>query len=514
MDWSAGYASDVEYTAGFFPEQSPTYLNFCCLLNGFEPVSLEGTFNYFELGFGRGVTLNMLAAAHPQGQFYGNDFMPAHVAGAEALSSSAQLNNLTLLENSFAELAQGTVPDLPQFDFITLHGVYTWVNLENRRHVVDFVARYLKPGGIVFMSYNAMPGWSAILPLQRLLVEHAEVFPNRSDIQIEQARQFIAQLSAVQTDYFEANPVLKTRLESLMTAKPNYLVHEYMHRHWQPIYHADAMRDFASAKLDYVASADLSFNYPSLYLSPERQQILNSIPDPIVRETLKDYILNTGFRKDVFVRGARRMSPVRHADWMQKAGIALTVPRNQVNLSMKLPAIEIQVRDDLYNPILDALEKQPHTFAELLALPALQGQSLANLGQIGALLTASSQASIYFQSNTTVATEPAHRMNHAIASQTRCGDDLQVLVSPLIGNAILTSFVERIVYFLLNGTAQQPDAAELSVQVWRVMALQGRRLLHEGTPIESEEDNIVKLQEMIQSILTDKLPVWRQLRML
>jgi hypothetical protein len=30
MDWTAGYASDIEYTAGFYREQSPAYLNFAC----------------------------------------------------------------------------------------------------------------------------------------------------------------------------------------------------------------------------------------------------------------------------------------------------------------------------------------------------------------------------------------------------------------------------------------------------------------------------------------------------
>lgn len=53
MDWTEGYASDVEYTAGFYREQAPAFLNFTCLLNGVEPVDLSRPFTYFELGFGR-----------------------------------------------------------------------------------------------------------------------------------------------------------------------------------------------------------------------------------------------------------------------------------------------------------------------------------------------------------------------------------------------------------------------------------------------------------------------------
>ena len=38
MDWTEGYASDIEYTAGFYREQAPAYLNFTCLLNGVDEI--------------------------------------------------------------------------------------------------------------------------------------------------------------------------------------------------------------------------------------------------------------------------------------------------------------------------------------------------------------------------------------------------------------------------------------------------------------------------------------------
>jgi len=62
--------------------------------------------------------------------------------------------------------------DLPDFDFITLHGIYSWISPENRRTIVEFMRRKLKPGGIVYISYNCMPGWAGMMPLRRLLVEH------------------------------------------------------------------------------------------------------------------------------------------------------------------------------------------------------------------------------------------------------------------------------------------------------------------------------------------------------
>jgi SAM-dependent methyltransferase len=514
MDWTAGYASDVEYTAGFYREQSPAYLNFVSVLNGYEPVPMDKSFTYFELGFGRGLTANVLAASNPQGQFYAADFNPSHVAGARHLASAAKLENLILLENSFEELADGQVKGLPQFDFITLHGIYTWVTAENRHHIVSFINRYLKPGGIVYLSYNAMPGWSATLPLQRLLVEYADLFPNRSDVQVKGAAAYVEKLEAAQAGYFSVNPSLKPRLEMLKNGSPNYLVHEYMHKHWQPLYHADVARDLAEAKLDYVGSAELPFAYPGLFLSPEKQELINSLPDATLRETMKDYCLNTAFRKDVFVRGARRMNNVRQAECLAQVGLALLVPRDAVSFTMKLAVGEVNAKPEVYGPVLDALVKQPQTLAELSVLPGLKDQSIGNLAQIAAILSASGQTAFYFATATKVATDTAQRMNRALAANVRYGDEFQVLTSPLLGNGLTTNFIERLVYLSLAQHGKDADAALVVKQAWQTMSNQGRRMMKEGKTLATEEENLAELELQIKPILAQKLPVWRQLKMI
>jgi SAM-dependent methyltransferase len=288
MDWTAGYASDVEYVAGFYREQSPAYLNFVTLLHGYEPVPLDRPFNYFELGFGRGLTLNALAAAHPNGQFFGADFNPAHVAGARELAGKAGLKNIVLMEDSFEDLAAGQRADLPQFDFITLHGIYTWVTTENQGYIVEFLRKYLKPGGVVYLSYNAMPGWAPSLPIQRILTEYGDAHPKRSDLQVREAIDLITRMFDQKATFFLANPGLEARLNSMKGASINYLVHEYMHKHWAPKYHADVARELGAAKLDFVGSADVVLAYPQLYLTPEKNEVIATMSSSAVRETMKD----------------------------------------------------------------------------------------------------------------------------------------------------------------------------------------------------------------------------------
>ncbi|MBI3230130.1 MAG: methyltransferase regulatory domain-containing protein [Burkholderiales bacterium] len=513
MDWTAGYASDVEYTAGFYREQSPVFLNFACVLNGYEPIALNKPYTYFELGFGRGLTANILAASNPNGQFYAADFNPAHVAGARQLAESAQLSNITLLENSFAELAEGKV-ELPQFDFITLHGIYTWVTAENRQHIANFIARYLKPGGIVYISYNAMPGWATALPLQRLLVEHADLHPNRSDMQINEGAEFIEKINQMQANYFVANPALKGRLEMLKNGSRNYLVHEYMHKHWQPMYHVDVARDMAVAKLDYIGSADLPFAYQALYLSPERLAMLNSVSDRSLRETIMDYFFNTAFRKDIFMRGARRINAIRQSECLAGIGMALVVNRENINLTMKLTVGEVNGKEEVYGPVIDAIAKQPQTMGELGSVPALAGQTYGNLTQIASMLVASNQAGIFFSHGMQVATDAAKRLNRAIAAQTRYSDEYQAFSSPLLGNGISVNFLERVLYLMMVQNPKMSDAASLAKEAWKMMGPQGRRMIVDGKSLEGDEANIAELTKQFDVLLKNRVPLWKQLRMM
>jgi SAM-dependent methyltransferase len=514
MDWTEGYASDIEYAVGFCREQSPAYINLTCVLNGFEPVDLGKPFTYFELGFGRGLTVNVLAASNPQGAFYAADFNPAHVAGARELAAAADLGNLTLLENSFAELAAGKAAGLPQFDFITLQGIYTWVNAENRAHIVEFIRRYLKPGGIVYLGYNAMPGWSAALPLQRMLLEYAELNPNRSDIRVQEATAFVQKMLEAQAEYFSVTPEIKTRVELLQGGDANYLVHEYLHRAWQPLYYADVARDLAPAKLDFAGSGTLPFAFPDLCLTAEKQALLNTITDPAVRETFKDYFLNICFRMDVFVRGARRIPPLRQEEWLHRVGLALAVPRDKVRLKMKVPIGTIDLDKRLYGPLLDALAKRPHSLAELAALPELKEQPAGILWQAAALLTATNQAPAYFTGSAGNAVDSAQKLNRALAAKMRHAIDFEALASPLLGTGIETTPRERLVYLIVSEQPQEKDPHAIARQAMAVAKAAGKQMGANGKPYESEQECLTALTADVKNFLTVTVPIWRQLKII
>src|SRR6185312_16264639 len=110
-----------------------------------------------ELGCGRGQTSLVLAALNPQSEFHAVDFHPSHVAHAQEQARLAQLSNITVHERSFEDLTGPGAPALPRFDVITMHGVWSWIAPELQRAILAFINARLKPGGFVYVSYNALP---------------------------------------------------------------------------------------------------------------------------------------------------------------------------------------------------------------------------------------------------------------------------------------------------------------------------------------------------------------------
>lgn len=504
--WGGGYSTEESYTSGFYPEQAPEHLNYVCLLNGVEPVPLDRPYTYCELGCGLGATVTLLAASHPQGRFYAADFMPAHVAAARRRAESAALANLTFLENSFAELADGRV-ELPRFDFITMHGVYSWVSKENRRHIVRFIERHLKPGGLVYVSYNALPGWATALPMRRLMLSQAVLQPGSGPERIGRAQALLESLVEAQAGYFAANPGLPERFDTLKRGDrvAAYLVHEYLNSVAEPMYHADVAADLAPAKLDYVGSAIPSVAFQALPAA--QQDLLDACGDPAWRETVRDFIINTRFRMDVYVRGRRPLPPRRRLERLRQCVLMLTVPRGGASLGIE--GLEGPAYAGLQEEVLDALARAPQSFEALSRWPLFSGD-VELVAQVSALMCGSLRlGAVTLASRAGVDPGPARRLNRLVTAGEPCSDALEGLACPLTGCGIKASPLERRLYVELSARPGDTDPAVLASRLTDVL---------EGNPAdmpraEGPAHEALRIAQ-VQDILENSVPLWRQLNAL
>jgi SAM-dependent methyltransferase len=141
--------AEIDYTYGYYRELQAGLMDFALLLAWQKPLGKGADskpLRYLELGYGQGLSLNIHAAAS-RGEFWGTDFNPAQAAGAAEMANASG-SNLFLLDASFEELAQRD--DLPLFDVIALHGIWSWISDLNRQFIVEIIRRHLRPGGVVY----------------------------------------------------------------------------------------------------------------------------------------------------------------------------------------------------------------------------------------------------------------------------------------------------------------------------------------------------------------------------
>ncbi|WP_366657425.1 class I SAM-dependent methyltransferase [Fodinicurvata sp. EGI_FJ10296] len=392
-DWTGGYVSDIEYVPGFYREQSPGQLDLACLLCGVEPPRRLGageSFTYCEIGCGQGTTVMALAAASPEGDFHAIDFMPAHIARAEETRQRAGLGNVSFMEADVVALADGDGAGLPAFDYITLHGVYSWVSPAVRAGVVRFLNRFLKPGGVVYVSYNAQPAWSAIAPTQRMLYEFAATVQASSDERARSGIEFVKKMMAAGSPAISGNAVDQLfDLKKATRSAPErviYLAHEFLNGSWQPLYHMDVARDMVDAKLSFVGMATLPENFAGIGLSDEAKTVVNGLPDGPFRETAKDYFNGRGFRRDVFVRGRRAVAADERERRLAEAMLAPAVAPEDFKFQGDVLTTRIDLAREPYQAVFDALSEGPQPVGDLVGLAHDKGASVTATEVVGFLV--------------------------------------------------------------------------------------------------------------------------------
>ena len=223
--WSEGYFTASGYTYGYYRETSPVFQRFCLLLRGLASSDPGPRAVHCELGFGQGVSVNINAASNP-GQFIATDFNPSHTAHARSMAAGSGCEP-RLLNDSFEQLLKRD--DLPELDSISLHGIWSWVSRDNRSHDQRISFPFLKPGGVLFISYNCFPGWASAYPLRQLFTLHDRYAPGPFDTakRIDAALKFSATLLAANPGYARTTTGLDERLAAIARQDHDYLAHEY-----------------------------------------------------------------------------------------------------------------------------------------------------------------------------------------------------------------------------------------------------------------------------------------------
>lgn len=516
-NWTEGYNANVAYVDHVYHELSPDYLTLVCLLNGVRPPRVDRPFRYCELGCGMGTGLAVAAAVHAGSRFVGVDFDPQHVAHARRLADVAGLDNVEFREESFRDLAdrleRQPLSDGERFDFVVMHGVFTWVSQENRNAIATFLKHAVRPGGLVYISYNSRAGWAPLVPLQRALLRHVAVNNRHGDDRLDAALAFLDDLKEAGAGYFGINPASVQHLVGMLKQNRSYLAHEYLNEHWDVLDHADVAETIGPAKLTFVGSATIPFNYDDLCYSPAVRERLAGIEDRALAEMVRDFATNRGFRRDLFVRGAERLSPEATLEALRPLRFTLRRPRDEAHLIFPIPLGELRTEEASGVPVLDALAAGNPTFAELESRLTQAGQPTGGLARCLALIVSSGQGDLVNE-QAAVSAAGSLRLNREICRRILLGEDLTAVAAPLVGGNIGLDSIESLALAgLFAGCPETKDG----IAAFTVDALRrkGATMAGEnGEPLNDPQELLARATTIADVLLQRRIPLWRQLGVL
>ena len=509
QNYNDGYVVDVPYENHFFKDLTPNFLRTLLVLNGTDlpPRKGDEPLRYLELGYGQGTSLNINAAANA-GEFWGTDFNPEHSLVAKAPLHHSKVK-VQILNDSFAELeAKANNGTLPQFDIITLHGIWSWISPENQEHIMNIISKNLKAGGVVYVSYNCMPGWSHFTPAQELLSYHAHTYNNpasSSTSKIQNSHAFLSSLEKAGAKYFTQNPLAAHRLKTFSLHSASYLAHEYLNQHWDIPYFKDIASTFEKSKCSFLTSTKL-LTQLAISLPPEIIPILNETKDVKLRETIRDFALNTQFRCDLFIKGKIPLDKNTSGTMFLEMKFALACQIDTVRYSIKSSSGTIQLKEELYKPFIEHLAANNYTAKSLLQLKSLKEYDKVSMAQFVEIIHILLSAEFIHPAQDTIKPEQKESCKHIntfICQKALKESYVHVLASPLLGGGVNVPRIEQIfLYAKANGVETAPEYAyftdKLLKEIKQNINVDGKKL--------SDEDALKHIESLATNFEEKRLP--------
>jgi len=506
-DWTSGYVADIGYTYGYYNELNPNRATLAFLSGGLLPPSLGV---HCELGFGQGMSVNIHAATSGS-TWYANDFNPSQAAFAQSLAAASGAD-ARLTDEAFADFCQRI--DLPEFDSIGLHGIWSWISDENRAVIVDFIRRKLKVGGALYISYNTHPGWAAFAPMRHLMTEHASLMGSTGKgvvSRVDGALEFAQKLLDTNPAYLRSNPGMVERFNRMKDQNQHYLAHEYFNKDWLPMHFATMHEWLAPAKLDFACSAHLLDHVDALNLTAEQQTFLKEIPDSTLKQTVRDFMVNQQFRKDYWVKGASKLSFIEQTERIKQQQVILINSRDVVSLKITASVGEVTLSETIYVPILDIIsDHKVRSIEEIASDVKSKGITFAQVVQaLLVLIGAGHLASVQAQEQITKAKKTSYKLNLILLNKARSSAEISFLSSPVTGGGIAANRFQQL--FLLAEYQGKKLPAEWAKSAWDILAAQGQRLVKDGATIEPAEDNLKELTKQAEEFAAQRLPILKAL---
>ncbi len=259
-----------------------------------------------DIGCAEGNNIIPMAWHLPNSEFVGIDLSEVQIKTGLKLIDSLSLTNIQLYYDDISKLKTSHYESrYKKFDYIILHGVFSWVSPELQKVILDTVQSLLNPNGLIYISYNTYPGWHAQMVLRDAMMLHCGggKSPEQTIKKIPNTLHYFKRFfKAADNEFSHYNT---KRLSALEQHSDSYLYHEFLETHNNPLYVTDFIQKANNSGLQYLSDALLAFDN-TLILGHQRNALLNEINEAnsVKNHRFKklqymDFMINQRFRRSL-----------------------------------------------------------------------------------------------------------------------------------------------------------------------------------------------------------------------
>jgi methyltransferase-like protein/SAM-dependent methyltransferase len=286
---------EIPYISMPYAHSHPERLAAIARLLGLNPPAIHRC-RVLELGCASGNNLIPIAQAYPDSSFLGIDLSERQIAQGKATVETLGLKNVELRRANIMDIS----PKEGKFDYIIVHGIYSWVPAAVQDKILSICKQNLKTDGVAYVSYNVLPGWHMRGMIRDMMLHHIQKFADPQQ-KLGQARALLDFLvKAVPADNNPYGLFLKSEMELLKQQSDNYLFHDHLEENNHPIYFHEFVSRAAAKGLRYLGDSDLR-TMATRDLHPEAQKVLATSLSQIETEQYMDFLRNRMFRMSLLI---------------------------------------------------------------------------------------------------------------------------------------------------------------------------------------------------------------------
>lgn len=483
---------------------SPVRLSYAAALRGVKPRNPGTEFSYARVGKTEITDIVCLAASNPEGRFF--VLLPSIVDASKAqnFADSRQVENISFLSGSLAQLRDGFSTGVPlpdSLDYICCDETGVQLSVADRADLFSLAERRLKPNGLLAYSYNAYNNADEIL---RFLVR--EFVP---EMNAEQAKDFLKEIKSLGTLYFSNHPIALAFLnQAIENNNPEEFFKTCTTSDNAKSGTFDTMTGLLPKGFAFAGDADISANYLELATPQEAHEILINCRQHLLYEPIKDFAMQRLYRNDIWCR-----MPVEQTEdsalLFGAFTYGVTKPKERLPLEIKAIGKTVDLRQPLFVKLIEVMTSLPMGIGDFLKHPNGNGINSSDVVAAIHTLVATGVAEVMrgryegkveADVNNPKWTEGYNR--YLDNEQINSGKVL--LASTIIGNGISLSAREALVMQAINRVGMADSVSSLLAELHRVAS----NPYLASQIMDLSEPDAEMAANMIRAVVDDSLIRW------